>query len=41
MSVNNLDQVVEVHQVTGESYLHYRRGNLSGGTNYFRRLPAI
>jgi hypothetical protein len=32
IAINNLNQVVEVHQVTGESYLHYRRGNLSAGT---------
>jgi hypothetical protein len=26
IAINNLNQVVEVHQVTGESLLHYRRG---------------
>ena len=39
IAINNLNQVVEVHQVTGENYLHYRRGNLSGGTITFGGSP--
>jgi hypothetical protein len=39
IAINNLNQVVEVHQVGGESYLHYRRGNLSGGTVTFGGSP--
>jgi hypothetical protein len=35
IAINNLDQVVEVHQVAGERLLHYRRGNRSGGTIIF------
>jgi hypothetical protein len=35
IAINSLNQVVEVHQVTGEPYLHYRRGNLSGGAITF------
>jgi hypothetical protein len=31
IAINNQNQVVEVHQVPGEPYLHYRRGTLSGG----------
>jgi hypothetical protein len=31
IAVNNLNQVVEVHQVPGETLLHYRRGIVSGG----------
>jgi hypothetical protein len=31
IAINNLNQVVEVHQVSGEYLLHYRRGTLSGG----------
>jgi hypothetical protein len=31
IAINNLNQVVAVHQVTGESLLHYRRGTVSGG----------
>jgi hypothetical protein len=32
IAINNHNQVVEVHQVPGEWLLHYRRGNLVGGT---------
>jgi hypothetical protein len=39
IAINNLNQLVEVHQVTGEDYLHYRRGNLSGGTITFGGSP--
>jgi hypothetical protein len=31
IAINNQNQVVEVHQVTGESLLHYRRGTVSDG----------
>jgi hypothetical protein len=31
IALNNRNEVVEVHQVTGQNYLHYRRGTLSGG----------
>jgi hypothetical protein len=31
IAINNHNQVVEVHQVTGESLLHYRRGTVTGG----------
>jgi hypothetical protein len=31
IAINNHNQVVEVHQVTGESLLHYRRGTVSEG----------
>jgi hypothetical protein len=39
IAINNLNQLVEVHQVTGEDYLHYRRGTLSGGTITFGGSP--
>jgi len=32
IAINNRNQVVEVHQVPGESLLHYRRGSVNGGT---------
>jgi hypothetical protein len=35
IAINNHDQVVEVHQVTGEQLLHYRRGIVSGGVINF------
>jgi len=35
IALNNKNEVVEVHQVTGESLLHYRRGTVSGGTIHF------
>jgi hypothetical protein len=31
IAINNQNQVVEVHQVTGESLLHYRRGTVGEG----------
>jgi hypothetical protein len=31
IAINSYNQVVEVHQVTGESLLHYRRGTVSAG----------
>jgi hypothetical protein len=31
IAINNHNQVVEVHQVTGEKLLHYRRGTVSKG----------
>jgi hypothetical protein len=37
IGLNNRNEVVEVHQVTGESLLHYRRGTVSGGTINFAR----
>ena len=36
ITLNNLNQVVESHQVPGESLLHYHRGTLSGGTINFQ-----
>jgi hypothetical protein len=35
IALNNLDEVVEVHQVDGERLLHYRRGNVFLGTINF------
>ena len=35
IAINQHNQVVEVHQVTGESVLHYRRGTVSGGRIHF------
>jgi hypothetical protein len=35
ISLNNLNQVVAVHQVPGESLLHYWRGTVSAGTINF------
>jgi hypothetical protein len=35
IAINNHNQVVEVHQVTGEKFLHYRRGTVSGGKIIF------
>jgi hypothetical protein len=35
IALNNLDEAVEVHQVTGEDLLHYRRGLVYGGNIYF------
>jgi hypothetical protein len=35
IAVNNNEEVVEVHQVPGESLLHYRRGFVYGATIYF------
>jgi hypothetical protein len=35
IAINNHNQVVEVHQVPGETLLHYRRGSVSGGTIIF------
>jgi hypothetical protein len=31
ITINNHNEVVEVHQVTGEHYVHYRRGFVRGG----------
>jgi len=35
IALNNRNEVVEVHQVSGENLLHYRRGTVSGGTINF------
>jgi hypothetical protein len=35
IAINNNNEVVEVHQVTREHYVHYRRGSVSGGTVFF------
>lgn len=35
IAINNENEVVEVHQVSNQSRLHYRRGTLSGGTIQF------
>jgi len=35
IALNNLNQVVEVHQVPGEYLLHYRRGSVNGGAINF------
>jgi hypothetical protein len=35
IAINYINQVVEVHQVTGESLLHYRRGTISEGKIHF------
>jgi len=35
ISLNNRNEVVEVHQVPGENLLHYLRGTVSGGTIHF------
>jgi len=35
IAMNNLNEVVQVHQVPGESLLHYRRGTVNGGVIYF------
>jgi hypothetical protein len=35
IAINNHNQVVEVHQVTGEDLLHYRRGTVSEGKIIF------
>jgi hypothetical protein len=35
IAINNNDEVVEVHQVSGEHYVHYRRGFVSGGKLVF------
>ena len=32
IAINNLNQIVEVHEVAGEHLLHYWRGTVSGGT---------
>jgi hypothetical protein len=37
ITLNNRNEVVDVHQVTGEPFLHYRRGTLHGGTIAFAR----
>jgi hypothetical protein len=39
IALNNRDEAVEVHQVTGEHLLHYRRGPVNGGTIYFGGSP--
>jgi hypothetical protein len=39
IALNNYNQAVEVHQVTGEHYMHYRRGTVSGGTISFGGSP--
>jgi hypothetical protein len=39
IAINNNNQVVEVHQVTGENLLHYRRGFANGGTISFGGSP--
>jgi hypothetical protein len=31
IAINDRNEVVEVHQVTSEHYVHYRRGSVSGG----------
>jgi hypothetical protein len=35
IAINNLNQIVEVHQVPAEDLLHYRRGTVSGGQIHF------
>jgi hypothetical protein len=35
IAINNLNQIVEVHEVAGEHLLHYWRGTISGGTINF------
>ncbi|MGA8313937.1 MAG: hypothetical protein WB755_28190 [Terriglobales bacterium] len=35
IGLNNRNEVVEVHQVSGENLLHYRRGTVIGGTINF------
>jgi hypothetical protein len=35
IALNNLNEVVQAHQVPGETLLHYRRGTVSGGAIYF------
>jgi hypothetical protein len=35
IAINNNNEVVQVHQVPGESLLHYRRGVVNGGTIIF------
>jgi len=35
IAINNLNQIVEVHEVAGEHLLHYWRGTVSGGTISF------
>jgi hypothetical protein len=37
IALNNHNQIIEVHQVTGEHYVHYRRGTVSGGKISFGR----
>ena len=37
IALNNHNQVVEVHQVTGDRLLHYRRGTVSDGTITFAK----
>ena len=39
IALNNDDEAVEVHQVTGEYLLHYRRGLVYGGRIYFGGSP--
>jgi hypothetical protein len=39
IALNNLDEAVEVHQVTKEALLHYRRGLVYGGNVYFGASP--
>jgi hypothetical protein len=39
IALNNHDEAVEVHQVTGEDLLHYRRGLVYGGNIYFGGSP--
>jgi hypothetical protein len=35
IAINNLNQIVSVHQVPGEPLLHYRRGTVTAGTIHF------
>jgi hypothetical protein len=35
IAINNLNEVVQVHQVPSEQLLHYRRGVINGGTILF------
>jgi hypothetical protein len=39
VALNNYNAVVEVHQVTGENLMHYRRGTVNGGTISFGDSP--
>jgi hypothetical protein len=50
IAINNYNEVVEVHQVTGEMLLHYRRGTVSRGKitfaqskryDNYARTPAV
>jgi hypothetical protein len=39
IALNNHDEAVEVHQVTSEHYMHYRRGPVNGGRIHFGGSP--